>query len=370
MERQWADYDRAIYDFTPDGGAHYQFHPRGLVEAADLLPLARFGSSSPLTGQMQRRLTTIVHHEAWRVIWNGLVLRTGSRHAVRFIAASQPQAGAFLNAVPMRAGFRLPSWAMRLQVQRRLGLPISLGCDDSRSRHGKKFDRYGDVAQNDGLAGHAHRHTTVLEALVGICRSVWGARVEAEPQDYTPYSTHRPDLVAHLHARNGKSLVMDVKVGDPVGSDATTCRRRGAYVGLGNTAPHFNKLVHGLRGRGDPNEDWNPKTGRGFVAACDGDYAQTQQLGHDVRALVFESYGGFGVEVVRLLKRLADDVANKLSARQHDEATWSTRSWLAFQSQRLSVALHLALAWEIGAELGLGVCCGPDVRAGGCDAAA
>ena len=68
--------------------------------------------------------------------------------------------------------------------------------------------------------------------------------------------------------------------------------------------------------------------------------------------------------------RLADDVANKLSARQHDEATWSTRSWLAFQSQRLSVALHLALAWEIGAELGLGVCCGPDVRAGGCDAAA
>ena len=45
-----------------------------------------------------------------------------------------------------------------------------------------------------------------------ICRSVWGARVEAEPQDYTPYSTHRPDLVAHLHARNGKSLVLDTKV--------------------------------------------------------------------------------------------------------------------------------------------------------------
>ena len=47
----------------------------------------------------------------------------------------------------------------------------------------------------------------------------------------------------------------------------------------------------------------------------------------------------------------AADVGNKLSARQYDEATWSTRSWLSFQTQRLSVALHLALAWEIGSEL-------------------
>ena len=81
-----------------------------------------------------------------------------------------------------------------------------------------------------------------------------------------------------------------------------------------------------------------------------------------VRDLVFESFGGFGVEVVRLLKMLANDVNNKLSAQQYEEATWSTRSWLSFQTQRLSVALHLALAFEIGYELGLGVCLGSDVR--------
>ena len=75
---------------------------------------------------------------------------------------------------------------------------------------------------------------------------------------------------------------------------------------------------------------------------------------------------------MRLLKRLSYDVGNKMSAAQYDEATWSTRSWLAFQTQRLSVALHLALAWEIGAELGLGVCCGADPReaSGGGSAAA
>ena len=65
---------------------------------------------------------------------------------------------------------------------------------------------------------------------------------------------------------------------------------------------------------------------------------------------------------MRLLKRLKTDVGNKLSASQYDDATWSTRSWLSFQSQRLSVTLHMALAFELGAELGLGVCCGSDPR--------
>ena len=181
------------------------------------------------------------------------------------------------------------------------------------------------------------------------------------------YSTHRADAVAYLQARGGMSLVLDTKVGDPISSDATACQRRGAYIGMGNTAPRFEKQVHGLKQRGDAShENFNPKTGRGYVAACDGDYAQTELLGHDVRALVFESFGGFGVEVVRLLKRLANDVGNKLSARQYDEATWSTRSWLSFQSQRLSVALHMALAYEVAHELGLGdPCCGADARDGG-----
>jgi hypothetical protein len=58
-------------------------------------------------------------------------------------------------------------------------------------------------------------------------------------------------------------------------------------------------------------------------------------------------------------------VNNKLNAQQYDATTWSARSWLAFQTQRLSVALHMALAWEIGCELGLGVCNGADPRAAG-----
>ena len=43
-----------------------------------------------------------------------------------------------------------------------------------------------------------------------------------------------------------------------------------------------------------------------------------------------------------------------LSKRQHeDEASWSTRSWLSLQAQRMSVALQLAAAEEIATELRL-----------------
>ena len=41
-----------------------------------------------------------------------------------FVSASQPHAGDVFNAVPMRRDFRVPTWAMRIIVQRRLGLPL------------------------------------------------------------------------------------------------------------------------------------------------------------------------------------------------------------------------------------------------------
>ena len=52
------------------------------------------------------------------------------------------------------------------------------------------------------------------------------------------------------------------------------------------------------------------------------------------------------------IKKMRDKVQNKLTKRQYeDEVTWSTRTWLALMAQRMSVALHLAAAWEIAVEL-------------------
>ena len=47
-------------------------------------------------------------------------------------------------------------------------------------------------------------------------------------------------------------------------------------------------------------------------------------------------------------------VRDKLSKKQYDdEVSWTTRTWSSLMAQRISVALHMAAAWEIARELSL-----------------
>ena len=85
--------------------------------------------------------------------------------------------------------------------------------------------------------------------------------MEKEPHNYAPYSTYRPDAVALMQAPNGKSMVMDTKIGDPLTSTPWECSARGSYVGMGNITPSFNAKVLGLRERGDPSTHENFDTG-------------------------------------------------------------------------------------------------------------
>ena len=61
--------------------------------------------------------------------------------------------------------------------------------------------------------------------------------------------------------------------------------------------------------------------------------------------------------VVRLFNKMRDKVRNKLSKKQYDdEVSWTTRTWSSLMAQRIlgmSVALHMAAAWEIARELSL-----------------
>ena len=51
---------------------------------------------------------------------------------------------------------------------------------------------------------------------------------------------------------------------------------------------------------------------------------------------------------------LRDKVRDKLSKKQYDdEVSWTTCTWSALMAQRMSVALHMAAAWEIARELSL-----------------
>ena len=71
--------------------------------------------------------------------------------------------------------------------------------------------------------------------------------------------------------------------------------------------------------------------------------------------LLFESFGGFGKGVREILRKAADVLQNKLTRAQYlDEVTWTTKSWLGLQKQRISVVLHTAIAEQVVNELACG----------------
>ena len=110
--------------------------------------------------------------------------------------------------------------------------------------------------------------------------------------------------------------------------------------------------MHG-KWRGDAADDkYNPQTGNGRLEPKRGDYHFAQAKKHIVYALLFETFGGFAPDTIKLLDHAARQVQNKLNAHEYDLTTWSARSWKAYATQQLSVRLHKAAAWELGQEAG------------------
>ena len=120
-------------------------------------------------------------------------------------------------------------------------------------------------------------------------------------------------------------------------------------------------LQHACKGRTASPNSHDSHTGAGYVKAEPGDYAFAKSRNVEAVLLLCETFGGLGPELVEHLRRAAEYRDNKLTASEYDETTWSARSWLSFAKQRISIALHRAVATEIGQALGLAV--GTDPRA-------
>ena len=157
--------------------------------------------------------------------------------------------------------------------------------------------------QNDARAGHSYRHKQLLEQLVRCLRQAWGAIVEMEPSSHLPYSNnYKPDVVIKGQGKGGVRLVGDLKLFDPLSSNPDDVSRRGALVGMGNTAPGSNARVLGLAQRGEEGDGkFNPADGSGYVAFQEADYSHAIAQGCDVRPLLFETFVGMSKEVRELM---------------------------------------------------------------------
>ena len=301
----------------------------------------------------------MVHHADW-LKHLAACQAFSKREGIRFLSVSQPYAGTFLNAVPKHKPFRVPTWALRFAIQRRLGLPLlaAAAAGGGRlSRHGRRFDALGDVAQNDGEGGHQTRHFLVSLAIYDALRRVYGGQVRREPDNYFGYSDHRPDLTLCVE---GSLVAFDLKVFDPISSTPDDAGERGAYLAFGNTAERAEEVVLGRRGRGEEGGGtFCRATGEGYVAAKSGDYARALASGVTCVPLLLETFGGFSPEVVSTLREAAEWRKNKLASSEYDETTWAARTWTSFVSQRISVAAQLAMAQEAAEALGLSVAADP-----------
>ena len=96
-------------------------------------------------------------------------------------------------------------------------------------------------------------------------------------------------------------------------------------------------------------------SGAGYVAPIAGDYAKAVLKGVDVRCMLVETFGALSPEFVDLLRECGEMRANRLNHSEYDQTTWAARTWSAFSAQKLSVAVHLAMATEVAVALGLPV---------------
>ena len=155
----------------------------------------------------------------------------------------------------------------------------------------------------------------------------------------------------------------DLKLFSPIPSKAVDIKSRGADVAFGNTRPQAREVVLGLRERGAAGDaPFDSKTGAGRVPETAGDYSHARSNGIRVIPLLFEVFGGWSPEVEQLFQEAIEVRTNKLTAREYEETTWSARSWYSFAKQQISVALHRAVAWEIGGALRIAARAGADPR--------
>ena len=116
---------------------------------------------------------------------------------------------------------------------------------------------------------------------------------------------------------------------NPLSSNPEDIKRRGCFVGFGCTEPGTRAAMYGLEQRGEKGDgDFRPSDGGGYVAPKKADYSHLLSRGDsDLQMLLFETFGGWSVPVVRLFNKMRNKVRDKLSKKQYDdEVSWTTRT--------------------------------------------
>ena len=136
-----------------------------------------------------------------------------------------------------------------------------------------------------------------------------------------------------LHGKSqGKHVIYELKVGAPTSGESTA--RAGSLAAFANTVDTFVARI-----LGPPQPD-------GTHSGAGSNYETAIRQGHVVTPIIMEVFGGFSPGAAALMTELTKKHGAGLGA-DGDAAPWCARSFKAYHTQRISVALHLAAADEI-----------------------
>ena len=171
------------------------------------------------------------------------------REASRFIAASIPGAGGWLECAPdasvtyggQRSDLSLIAW------QRRAGLYLSIAkaANDAAARLGLEHDYLGDTFENGG--GHTKRHNAanlaIRDALVAVATSTVLVGDREKKSAYQHYNAGRvPDLIQPGASPWGTDWLGETKVPSPLTSTPHAGHGSSAYGGSPADVGHLYAL--------------------------------------------------------------------------------------------------------------------------------
>ena len=373
-----------------DGTTHTAFHP-ALAPRFELpSPEKLFDdvTSIPRSRLSMRSLAAIVNNNSWMDALQEChtfdstnpAASTPHREATRHVSGSQEGAGAALARPPdetVRQSI-VTSADFLILIQRRLGLylsilasPLRAAADNGRPSP-TEYQLLGDEYIN--AANKSHRHKQGLAALGNALRAVTPANddgatvVLCDKGDGTHLSkedarkryahlcsTHCPDA-ARL---SSPPVLFEFKCytayncNVALGHGSTRCggapsTADGHFIAFGCTEEDLRKRVLGLAQIGSPStapgSAFDRTTGTGYVAACDGDYADAIAKNHKTHLLVVETTGAHSAPLMALLRGLAAQATAKgaIDRTAYGEARHSPSDFVTHHVAAISAAVQLA----------------------------
>ena len=313
--------------FSEDKSSNPPFILHGLPKS--LPTLSSLSSSSP--PKAQSTFSRVVHHSAWRDLYNSNAEAfSQDRNLVRLVAVAQRGATDFHRAIPSRPDFAIDSEVMLFATQRQLGLPLSClaGITDLPS----DVDPYGDAAINS-CSDHSTRHnhlTTCWAKALGRAhrRKVW--------QEYSLSSDCRADAaIEHFHGRNIHQ-VFETKLVSPLSSDGKPYNANAIGSAFAGSVPRMQAVIH---------------------AKYDGHLGR-----HRKTDLIHEVFGGISPPAYKFLfnsgcamrsrDRHGGDPSDPESELprtpdKDDSVPWAARSFLSSSLQAFSISIHTKVAEQV-----------------------